>query len=253
MNYEEFFETPPRKQEIIESQKDSESEKKYSYSYPQHAIVTEAELLSDIGLSHIMDKDITTTLHELDFAEVGVYPVLVLIRDRITHQKETKFLMVTVYPSKKGYSTLKNGYWRDYGFVLEGQLSYTDLRLTQAKDVEYVVELMDTRNSVVKQFKGIAHNWYNPTKFDTFQIIFTNHDLAQLPFGEYHLHILTYDHSLGEIKRSKLIEKENFQFFSTQTTLESLTEQLENRIIQNARVYFKTDRTGVVYLCVSPV
>lgn len=56
------------------------------------------------------------------------------------------------------FNYFKNGYWRDYGFVLEGQLGSTDMDLSTKDKVIHQVELVDGSNNIVKTWNGTPTN-----------------------------------------------------------------------------------------------
>lgn len=221
-------------------------------AYPQHTLLSEEELLKDMDLKYSPRLQIETSLEDIDFSEVGDYPLLVLLLDLETKQRSIKTLTLNIFPSKKKYALLKNVYWRGYGLVLEGQLSYNNLDLYK-EELHYTMELISK--------EGASFSLYTPQKQekigkairDGFHFIFEMEDLEALEVGEYRFQVRSCGLKQGSSQVSRLIEKENTKFFSAQLLEHSLTAQLEHRTFKDKEIFLFTTKSGEIYLKIKQI
>lgn len=97
------------------------------------------------------------------------------------------------------FNYFKNGYWRDYGFVLEGQSGSPDMDLSTQDKVTHQVELVDSSNNVVKTWEGTPTNWYGDnSQYNGYQAILTSKDMGELSSGTYTLRVRTTEKSTNK-------------------------------------------------------
>ncbi|WP_413518169.1 leucine-rich repeat protein [Carnobacterium maltaromaticum] len=98
---------------------------------------------------------------------------------------------ITVEKAKlTAYNTYKLGYWRDYGFILEGQAGIFGKNFTNKTDVTKTVELVNTEtNQIEASSNAVNTNWYDLTKYDGYQAIITNEMIDKLADGNYRLQV----------------------------------------------------------------
>ncbi|HGC5945282.1 TPA: pectate lyase-like adhesive domain-containing protein [Enterococcus faecalis] len=82
------------------------------------------------------------------------------------------------------------GYWQDYGMILEGQIDNKDWDLTNPNAINKFINLVAEDGNVKLKVGAANTSWFgDPNKFDGYQAILTNNDLATLPKGKYKLQI----------------------------------------------------------------
>lgn len=220
------------------------------YSCPQHIPLSEEEFLKDIGIVGDGDVEIKTSLDILDFSSTGEHPLLITIFDKVTKERSVKVLRLIVFPSKKTYAVLKNVYWRPYGFVIEGMLSYTHLSFFNEETV-YTMEItpIDIPRENSTSYIG---GEIKLSQQKGFHSVLENEMLEQLDIGEYRLQIKSFEMKNKISHLSKIIDKKNQGLFSTKIT-EPLTNQLETRILKRKIVQFFTTNMGEVHLNVKHI
>lgn len=221
-------------------------------AYPQHTLLSEEELLKDIGLAYNPRLQIKTSLEDIAFSEIGDYPLLVFLLDLETKQRSIKTLTLNIFPSKKKYALLKNVYWRAYGLVLEGQLSYSDMDLYN-DELHYTIELISKEGGSFSLYPPQKHEKFVKTIQDGFHFIFETEDLEALEVGEYRFQVRSFGLKQGRTQVSRLIEKENTQFFSHQHLGHSLTAPLEHRAFKDKDIFLFTTKRGEVHLKVKKI
>jgi hypothetical protein len=221
-------------------------------AYPQHTLLSEEELLKDIGLEYNPHLQINTSLEDIEFSEIGEYPLLVVLLDLETKQRSIKTLTLNIFPSKKKYALLKNVYWRAYGLVLEGQLSYSALDLYN-EELHYTIELISKNGALFSLYPPQKHEKFVKTIQNGFHFIFETKDLETLEVGEYRFQVRYFDLNQDRSQVSRLIEKENPQFFSAHHLGHSLTAQLEHRAFKNKDIFLMTTKRGEVHLEVKKI
>lgn len=219
-------------------------------SYPQHIIISEEEFLEDINIKRINSLEINTTIDYLNFSEIGEYPVLITLFDYITKEYIAKVIVLTVYPSKREYALLKNAYWRAYGLVYEGKLSYIDTHLPFKNEIIYYLEVvtLDSNCSKDKVYSLQKKTAVSPQ--EKFHFILENQHLELLNVGNYRFQIKAYDKQSGQTHVSRLLEKEEDHFFSIHPLKYSVVEQLEKRILKEKQIYIYPVETGEVQMCI---
>lgn len=86
------------------------------------------------------------------------------------------------------FNYFKLGYWKNYGFILEGEAN--EVGKTFAKnDVLKTVELVDSSNQVVESFDGANTNWYDTSTYSGYQAILTKKKLGELKPGSYKVQV----------------------------------------------------------------
>ncbi|MGX7419812.1 leucine-rich repeat domain-containing protein [Carnobacterium gallinarum] len=83
------------------------------------------------------------------------------------------------------YNTFTNGYWRDYGFILEGRAGIDTEKFSAEDSVTKKVEMLDNTGTIVKTWDAQNTNWYDATTYDGYQVILTTADMATLAAGNY--------------------------------------------------------------------
>lgn len=221
------------------------------YSYPQHSVISEEEFLKDIGIIKRSNIEIKTSIEALDFASVGEYPLLITVLNNETQERKIQVIKISVFPSKATYALLKNAYWRPYGFVLEGQLSSDDKNIYYRGDLNYSM-LIQPISKLHNNNLSYLTTLIKVSSKNGFYTVIENGDLEQLPPGEYQIQIKSCEINRKESHISKLIEKNNFQKFSTKI-FDSLTNELSNRILKGREVEFFTTDMGEVHFEVRTV
>lgn len=220
-------------------------------SYPQYVVLTEEEFLCDIGLEGNDSLEIKTSLDEINFMAVGDSTLLIVLYDKLTGKRSIKFVTLTIFPSKKNYALLKNAYWRAYGFVLEGELSYTDINHATKGDFSYCVELVPIGNNFDASSRIDKHWAFLLPGQNKFHFVFENKDLETLNIGEYRFQIKSSELERGADRISRIIEKENTKAFSIQELRNPLTEQIEKQVIGKKEINLFTTKTGEINLRVA--
>ena len=92
------------------------------------------------------------------------------------------------------HSEFKLGYWRDYGFVLEGSASQDNKTYAQ-KDVTKKIEVVDATGKVVESFDAANTNWYDSKNYTGYQSILKKSQLKSIAAGSYKIqvHVTTAD------------------------------------------------------------
>lgn len=216
------------------------------YSYPQYAHVSEEEFLEDIGLVRSENLDIKTSLKELNFAIPGEAPVLITLFDHDTKQYNIRALNVSIFPSKKKYALLKNAYWRTYGLVLEGQLSYTDVRSYKVSNI-YTLELITPHDKVAGRY-SVRIGKRGHSQPDKFHVVLEKKAMVQLEEGVYRFQIRAGEGNSGHTHVSRIIEKENLSFFSAYPVGYSFVSQVEEKDIEDKHIQLNTNLTGELFL-----
>lgn len=219
--------------------------------YPQYAVVTEQEFLERLLLEDPQDYVAITTLNEVDFEQEGTYKVLVGLQHLKTKKSHMRKVSLTVHSSSLGESILKMGYWRAYGFVLEGQLNKTVLSLKSKEDVRYSVILRDAYNQPVCHFNARTQNWYNLSKYDSYQLLIPNQTFKSLSIGRYSLQVHALEKSSGARVTSEVKEQEENSPLLIHSGLTGLTQGIESRIFGQNRVDWQTNSSGEVQIVVS--
>lgn len=219
-------------------------------SYPQHIIISEEEFLEDINIKRINCLKINTTIDNLNFSEIGEYPVLVTLFDCITKEYMAKVIVLTVYPSKREYALLKKAYWRAYGLVCEGKFSYIDTHLPFKNEMIYNLELvaLDSNYS-----KGKIYSFQKKQAVplqEKFHFVLDNQYLESLSIGNYRFQIKASDKKSGHTHISRILEKEKSHFFSVYPLKYSVVEQLEKQILKEKQIYIYLIETGELQMCV---
>lgn len=221
------------------------------YSYPQHTILSEEEFLQDINIGSSENLEIKTSVEELNFSQVGEYPILVTLFDSHTKEHSVQVLFLNIYPSKKKYAILKNTYWRAYGLVFEGKLRYMDKNITYKNDIIYCAELVSLNKQYSeKKVLPLQEKILSPLQ-DKFHFVLENQDIIKLEEGKYRFQIRTRESQSSITHVSRIIEKEDFRFFSTDRLEHSLVEQLEIRTFQNKEIEIYISKTGELRIKVS--
>lgn len=146
-------------------------------------------------VAKVADKEIGTGEAKLDGTfELSIEPQKVGTKISVTQTVdgcESPATEVTVEKAEIiAYNTYKLGYWRDYGFVLEGQAGIAGQVFSSKEDVVKTVELVNTENGIVEVTStGVNTNWYNPSNYDGYQAIITNEMFEKLVNGNYRLQI----------------------------------------------------------------
>ncbi|GMC02821.1 hypothetical protein K4E_03340 [Enterococcus thailandicus] len=109
------------------------------------------------------------------------------------------------------HSEFKLGYWRDYGFVLEGSASQDNKTYTQ-KDVTKKIEIVDVNNQVVQSFDAANTNWYDTANYTGYQSILTKKQLKTIPAGSYkvQVHVTTNDNDFTLPVQEKAISTTSY-------------------------------------------
>lgn len=221
------------------------------YSYPQHTILSEEEFLKDINIEEMEGLEIKTSVEELNFSQIGEYPILVTLFDPHTKEHSVQVLFLNIYPSKKKYALLKNAYWRNYGLVCEGKLSYIDSNLSYKNGVIYCAELVPIHKNYLEQKiyalqeKTITHPQ------SKFHFVLENEMINKLEVGEYRLQIRSHEKHSNVTHISRIIEKEDLRFFSTYKLEHSLTNQLVKRNINGKEVSIHMSKMGELQIKIS--
>lgn len=221
-------------------------------AYPQHTLLSEEELLKDLGLVYNLRLQIKTSLEDIDFSEIGDYPLLVFLLDLETNQRSIKSLTLNIFPSKKKYALLQNVYWRVYGLVLEGQLSYSNLDLYK-EELHYTMELISKEGASFSLYPPQKQEKIVKTIQDGFHFIFEIEDLEALEVGEYRFQVRSCGLKQGSSQVSPLIEKENTKFFYAQLLEHSLTAQLEHLTFKDKEIFLFTTKSGEIYLKIKQI
>lgn len=84
-------------------------------------------------------------------------------------------------------SNFKNGYWKNYGLVYEGQIDNKGWDMSTSSKVSMAGQLVNHTTGEVKT-SGIetsVTNWYDSARYNGYQIIISNDVLGKLDAGEY--------------------------------------------------------------------
>lgn len=220
-----------------------------SLSYPQYALVSVEEILNDIGIGQNEEVEIKISLEKVIFSKIGKYPVIVTLLSPNSKERSFHVISINIYPSKRNYALLKNIYWRTYGLVLEGQLNYTDSSvLSQKKEIINYVELVPLAKGEIADVEHLICKKKLSLNQKKFHIVLENQDLKLLRAGKYRVQISTVDQTNGITHSSRVIEKENVQFFSFHSLEYSLVAQTEDCIIEEKNISVITNESNELLL-----
>ncbi|MBO0430924.1 hypothetical protein, partial [Enterococcus sp. DIV0660C] len=135
----------------------------------------------EAGKEFSMDLPEGTTLNEGDKVAVQV----------VGHQagkedKSSKTVEQVVQSIKHPtISEFDKGYWRNYGLVFEGKIDNEDWDLSDASHIQKQGLIYDESGKVVKEMPAANHNWYDPARYNGYQVIVDNDVLGELVAGNY--------------------------------------------------------------------
>lgn len=169
-------------------------------SYERGMLISPEQFLEDIQAKTQAGNQLTTTFDENTLKEVGVVQVEVKATNPISQEEVSKTVTVTVTPSILAYNEYKRSYWRDYGFVLEGNAGIQDTAFPSKDSVTKVLEILDAEGQIVDTVQAVNTNWYESLNYSGYQVNIAYTKLQALEAGNYILQIhLTSADGLDEV------------------------------------------------------
>lgn len=169
-------------------------------SYERGMLISPEQFLEDIQAKTQAGNQLTTSFDENTLKEVGVVQVEVKATNPISQEEVSKTVTVTVTPSTLAYNEYKRSYWRDYGFVLEGNAGIQDTAFPSKDSVTKVLEILDAKGQIVDTVQAVNTNWYESLNYSGYQVNISYTKLQALEAGNYSLQMhLTSADGLDEV------------------------------------------------------
>lgn len=97
-------------------------------------------------------------------------------------------IIVTHKEYKKSH-IFHEGYWTNYGLVLNGQVQVEGLNMPTLTSNVKKLEMIDEKGIVIKTIPTVNTNWYSSASYDGYQAIISEEILGDLKNGEYELQV----------------------------------------------------------------
>lgn len=166
------------------------------------------------GADYLIDR-YTDVANKVKSNQLKNYPekdLAALVSDHLANDRNAKMdfikqaiadnnnLFDSIYEAPSAnYNAFKAGYWRDYGFVLEGKAGIEGQSFDTKDAVEQTIELLASDGTTVeKKWNGQITNWYGDTNYDGYQVILPTNDLGNLSADSYTFQVRTKDRRTGK-------------------------------------------------------
>lgn len=97
--------------------------------------------------------------------------------------------IIVTHKEYKKTHMFHEGYWTNYGLVLNGQVQVEGLNMPTLTSNVKKLEMIDEKGIVIKTIPTVNTNWYSSASYDGYQAIISEEILRDLKNGEYELQV----------------------------------------------------------------